>query len=135
MSRAAKLVTPLVFWTVFVWVVRIPNIWTDDGLDIGGQALRMFFAVVFLLFAITMAYRLLILRGNLRRGDQRVLFLFISWTFGFWLIRGIKIIFDDHAASFKIVHAGLMAVSIGVGFVASKALSMRSISLSPPMLK
>ena len=132
MSRTAKLVGPLVLWTLFVWASRIRNIWIDDDLSTGGQVLRTVFAIVFLTFAIAMAYRLYIRHGGeLTPGDSRILALFVVWTVGFWLIRGIGIIVDDHPTGFTIVHTVLMLISIGIALVASKALSMRSISSSP----
>ena len=132
MSRTAKLIGPLVLWTLFVWASRIRNIWSDDDLSTGGQVLRTFFAIVFLTFAIVLARRLYVSRGGeLSAGDRRVLALFIAWTVGFWLVRGIGIIVDDHAATFTIVHTTLMVISIGIALVASKMLSPRSISSSP----
>ena len=131
-SRTAKLVGPLVLWTLFVWASRIRNIWIDDELSTGGQVLRTGFAIVFLTFAIAMAYRLYVGRGSeLTPGDTRILAPFVAWTIGFWLVRGIGIIVDDHTTAFTIVHTALMLVSIGIALVASKALSMRSISSSP----
>ena len=119
-------------WTLFVWASRLRNIWIDEDLSAGGQLLRTLFAVVFLSFAVVMAHRLYVHRGiELTPSDKRVLVLFVSWTVGFWLVRGVGIIVDDYTTAFTIVHAILMLISIGIALLASRALSMRSISSSP----
>ena len=124
MSRRVKLVGPLVLWTLFVWSSRIRNIWGDDDLSTGGQVLRTGFAVVFLAFAVVMAQRLWVRRGQpLRSSDRAVLAAFVSWSVGFWLVRGIGIIIDDHTTEFTLIHTALMIVSIGIALVAASALT------------
>lgn len=131
MSTRTKLVGPLVAWTLFVWVSRLRNIWTNDDLSSGGQVLRTCFAVVFVAFGVGLTRLLWVRRGSdLTSNDQKVLVAFVVWTIGFWLVRGIGIIVDDHNASFTIVHTILMVVSIGVALLATRVLQRPSISSS-----
>jgi hypothetical protein len=47
----------------------------------------------------------------------------IIWTVGFWLVRGIGIMVDDHTLGFTVVHTVLMVISIGLAVIASRALN------------
>lgn len=124
MSRTLKLVGPLVVWTLLVWSSRIRNIWTDDDLTAGGQVLRTLIAVVFLAFAGALARALWVGRGQgLSGGDRVLLGTFVIWSVGFWLVRGIGIIVDDHTTGFTLIHTALMIASIGIALLAGSALS------------
>lgn len=130
-AAGTRAVVPLIAWTLFVWASRIRNIWTDEDLSTGGQALRTGFAVVFLLLALATGARLWIRRGSgLEQFDRWLIGAFITWTIGFWLVRGIGIIVDDHSAGFTVVHTVLMAISIGLAILARRALTRESISSS-----
>ncbi len=129
MTSAMKLVGPLVAWTLFVWVSRIRNIWGDDDLSTGGQWLRTGFAVIFLAFGTAMAVRLVRTReSGLQRSDRILLQAFILWTVGFWLVRGIGIIVDDHEVGFTVIHTILMVISLGLAAQAGRVLRSSSIS-------
>lgn len=131
MSSRLKFLGPLVVWTVFVWASRIRNIWNDDELSTSGQLLRTVFAVIFLTFAAALVQRLVARRGEpLRRGDRALLLAFVLWTVGFWLVRGIGIIVDDHSFGFTVVHTVLMVVSIAIAGLAASVLRGSSISSS-----
>lgn len=134
MSSRVKLVGPLVAWTVFVWGSRLRNIWTADDISTNGQILRTVFAGVFLALGCAMGWRLWARRGRaLGQSTQRVLMVLIVWTVGFWLVRGIGIIVDDHTLGFTMVHTVLMVISIGLAVVASrvrKVANLGSISSS-----
>lgn len=123
-SKRVKLVGPLVVWTVFVWASRIRNIWTDESLTTQGQVVRTVIAIVFLCFAVAVARMLWVRRGDdLGRGDRALLGSFVVWTVGFWLVRGVGIIVDDHSASFTAIHTVLMVISWGLSWLAWSAVS------------
>jgi len=132
-STLTKSLGPLVVWTLFVWVSRLRNIWGNDDLTTNGQLLRTLFAGIFVLFGVAAA-RVLWVRGrrgsDLTSSDQRMLWVFVVWTIGFWLVRGIGIIVDDHTASFTAVHTVLMVVSIAIALLATRVLARPSISSS-----
>lgn len=116
-------VLPLLVWTLFVWSSRIRNIWGDDDLSTTGQLIRTGIAVVFLSFAVVVGWGLWRRRGSApSRRDRLVLGAFIVWTVGFWLVRGIGIIVDDHDAGFTVIHTILMVVSIAIAALAARAL-------------
>ncbi len=131
-SRVASLL-PLVVWTLVVWVSRLRNVWTDADLSASGQAWRTVVAAVFLGFALALAVRLWQRRGReLTAGDRALVGLFVAWTIGFWLVRGIGIIVDDHDAAFTAVHTALMLASIGLASNAGRALRTSPAPVSPP---
>ena len=124
MSSVVKLVGPLVAWSVFVWGSRLCNIWTADDLWTNGQILRTVFAGIFLALGCAMGWRLWARRGRaLEQSTQRLLMVLIIWTVGFWLVRGIGIMVDDHTLGFTVVHTVLMVISIGLAVIASRALN------------
>lgn len=114
---------PIVVWTGFVWLSRIRNVWLDDDLSTAGQVLRTGYSVVFLGFA---AASTIVLRRARHRAlatrESRLLGLFLVWTVGFWLIRGIGIIVDDHDLGFTMIHTVLMVISLGLAGRAFSAL-------------
>lgn len=116
---------PLLAWTVFVWVSRVRNVWRDEELTTNGQLLRTGYAAVFLVLA---GAAWLVLRRAPRSRpvagvDRRLLVAFLAWTVGFWLVRGIGIIVDDHDTGFTVVHTVLMAVSIALAGIAARSLA------------
>lgn len=133
MPSRTKLGAPLVVWTLVVWTSRLRNIWTDDDLAVGGQVLRTVFAITFLGLAVSTAVRLWRRRGHtLVPGDRALVGAFVGWTVGFWLVRGVGIIVDDHDTAFTAVHTGLMVVSIGLALNAARLLTAGSGSISSP---
>ena len=124
LSKRLKLVGPLIVWTVFVWASRIRNVWTDDSLTTQGQVVRTVIAIIFLSFAVAAARVLWVRRNDdLGRGDRALLGSFVVWTVGFWLVRGLGIIVDDHSASFTAIHTVLMLISWGLSWLAWSAVS------------
>lgn len=118
-------------WTLFVWVSRLRNIWSNEDLSTNGQLLRTLFAGIFVAFGVAIARLLWVRReSGLTGADQKLLWLFVTWTIGFWLVRGTGIIVADHTASFKVVHTALMVVSISIALLATKVLQRPSISSS-----
>jgi hypothetical protein len=109
--RSSRLpVLVLVGWTLFLWVSRLRNVFTDDDLSTSGVVWRVLVVVVFVAFAGVVIAALRGGRPPLRQAVQAL----ALWTILFWLVRGTAILIDDHEASFKVVHSLLMAVSIGV---------------------
>lgn len=92
----------LVVWTVVVWVSRFRNVLADDDLSAAGTTWRIVVVVVFVALA-----------GWVLIDGRRLVFL-VVWTVGFWLVRGIGIIIDDHDLGFTLVHTVLMVLSIGI---------------------
>lgn len=130
-SSRLKLLGPLVVWTTLVWLSRLRNVWADDDLTTAGQAVRTVVAAVFLAFALTLAYRLRARRGApLGPGDRALITAFVVWTVGFWLVRGIGIIVDDHPVGFTVIHTALMIASIAIAGLAARVLGPASISSS-----
>lgn len=136
MAQTTRFIGPLVVWTVLVWGSRIRNIWADDELSTGGQWIRTGIAVLFLAFGVLLAR--LVWRG--RRGasmagsDDRILVAAVVWTIGFWLVRGIGIIVDDHTTSFTLIHTALMVASIGLALLAMRARTSTPASISSSRL-
>lgn len=93
----------LVVWTLLVWSSRIRNVLQDDDLSGFGTAWRLGAAALFLVLAVAAAVR-----------TRPWLAVLVAWTVGWWLVRGIGILVDDHDVGFKVVHTVLMVVSIGL---------------------
>lgn len=131
LSERSRLLLPLVVWTLFVWVSRLRNVWSDDELSSGGQMIRTVVALVFIGFATATGVRMRRLRGQpLETADRWLIRGFVIWTIGFWTIRGVGIILDDHSVGFTVVHTVLMIISITLALVAARVLSGRYISSS-----
>ena len=123
MSTRTKLLAPLVVWTLFVWTSRLRNVWMDDDLGLSGQVIRTVMAAVFLAFGLATARLLRVQRRRALESRHRMLVGgFIAWTIGFWLVRGVGIIVDDHTLGFTVVHTILMVISIALAGLATRAL-------------
>jgi len=108
-------IAPLVGWTLFLWISRIRNVLGDDDLDGFGVAWRVGAAAVFLVLGLLTL--LWLWRG---RPGALSLGVLAAWTVVYWLVRGTGIMLDSsHDAAFKLVHAVLMAVSLGLVVVAA----------------
>ena len=97
-------------WTLLVWTSRIRNVLADDDLSTAGRAWRVGAAVLFVVLGAAYAVAW-------RRSSPRVdtlLAVLVAWTIGWWSIRGIGILLDDHDVGFKVVHTVLMVISIGL---------------------
>jgi hypothetical protein len=131
MSTRVKLVAPLVAWTWFLWGSRIRNISGNETLSGTGQFVRILIAIVFLAFGFVIAVRMWQRRSDtFTPADRTLLMVFVVWSVGFWLARGIGIIVDDHTVAFIAVHTVLMVISIALALNAVRAVSNRSISSS-----
>ncbi len=96
-------------WTLFVWVNRIRNIWTDDTLTTSGQVGRTMLVASFVVPAMILAVTLL--RGTWGRWFPAFIRAFAAWTVAVWLVRMVGIALHGHEAAFVVVHAVLAVVS------------------------
>jgi len=88
-------------------------------------------AGIFVAFAVATAIEVWRHRGRpLGDRGQVILSAFVIWSIGFWLVRGIGIIVDDHTASFTAIHTVLMVVSIAIALYGAQDRKQRSISSS-----
>ena len=110
---------PLVGWTLFVWVTRIRNIWTDADLSSAAQVGRTLWTGTFLVFAFATAARMWGERdGETRTATVWLVVAFAGWSISFWIVRAVQIGYSGHEVSFKIVHAVLGVVSIALSVLA-----------------
>lgn len=93
----------LVVWTVVVWVTRLRN---ADG-SAGAVALSVLFLVLAAAVVATRAHALPVV-------------VLAGLTVVVWLIRLPMILVADHGAGFKVVHAVIAAVSIGLAGLNAK---------------
>jgi hypothetical protein len=118
-SLVGKYVAPLVGWTLFVWVTRIRNIWTDADLSSAAQVGRTLWTGTFLVFAFATAARMWGERdGETRTATVWLVVAFAGWSISFWIVRAVQIGYSGHEVSFKIVHAVLGVVSIALSVLA-----------------
>ena len=95
----------------------------NDELTSGGRAIRVGVVVIFVVFALaaTAAVR----KKMSAAVAAKVLLVFVAWTVGYWLIRGIGILIDgDYSAGFKAVHTVLMAVSLTLSVLTARQLRL-----------
>lgn len=107
----------LIGWTVLVWTSRTRNVVGDEDLTTAGRTWRIGAAVLFVVLALVYAVAL-------RRASpwgRSALAVLVIWTVGWWSIRGIGILLDDHGVGFKVIHTLLMVVSIGLAMWAWRA--------------
>jgi hypothetical protein len=95
-------------WTLFVWVTRVRNAMSDDEMSGGEKTFAGAVSFVFIGAAVTLL--LLVLR---RRTDQlrTLLPVFAIGTVGWWLVRSVMMLLDDHGWGFRIVHLALAIIS------------------------
>jgi hypothetical protein len=105
----------LVVWSAYVWSTRIRNAAGDAALSTGGKAFSIGLSVTFLAFAV--AGLVVVVRAwsrALTRVEALVLRAFAAWTALVWLVRIPMILADSHSVGFKVVHAVLGLVSMGL---------------------
>ena len=109
----------LIGWTFFLWVSRLRNVLNNDELSSGGRAIRVAVVVIFVALA-TMA------AVAVRRKQPKLIVLFLGWTVGYWLIRGVGILIDgDYSVGFKAVHTVLMTISLTLSALTARQLRLR----------
>jgi hypothetical protein len=109
----------LIGWTLFLWLSRLRNVVNNDELSSAGRAIRIGVVVVFVTLAAVAV-------GAVRRRRTKVVALFLAWTIGYWLVRGIGILADsEYSVGFKVVHTVLMTVSLTLSILAARQLRLR----------
>ena len=110
-------------WTLFVWGTRVRNIAGDDALDGVEKAFGLVVCAVFIGAALTMLALLLTRRyGRLRA----VLPVFAVATVGWWAVRSVFVVVNDHSMAFRIVHIVLGIISSVLAVAAWRAVRVRS---------
>ncbi len=110
-------VAALVAWTLFVWIGRVRNIIDDETLFGWSRNWRLGFATSFIALAVGvggLAIRQLTVEAANPWLANLVAILAV-YGIVVWLIRGADIVLGDHSVGFKVVHAVLAVVSIGLG--------------------
>jgi hypothetical protein len=105
----------LVVWSLYVWSTRIKNATGDDTLSSGSKTFSVVLSVTFLAFAV--AGIVVLVRAWSRplvRVEALVLRAFAAWTVAVWVVRIPMIALDDRSVAFKVVHAVLGLISIGL---------------------
>jgi len=117
-------VAPLVVWTAVIWISRIRNIIEDDELSTSGRVLSIGIAVLFVVLAtITAVFLWSSRHRGLTRFGSRFIVGFAAWTIGYWVIRSLEILLDDHSGAFKAVHTALAVVSCALAVLAWRAVT------------
>ena len=98
----------LPLWTLFVWLTRVRNVVRDDGAGAG------------LLVPAALCGLAVYALADRRRGIPALAVA----TIGVWVVRLPMVLAHDHAAAFKIVHAGLGAVSLALTGLAVRSLRL-----------
>jgi len=105
----------LVVWSAYVWSTRIRNAAGDATLSSGGKAFSIGLSATFLAFAVVGL--VIVVRAwsrALTRPEVLALRAFAGWTVAVWVVRIPMILADDHVVGFKVVHAVLGLISIGL---------------------
>ena len=106
-------------WTFFLWLSRLRNVVNNDEFSSSARSIRIGIVVVF----VTLAALAVV---TVRRRRPKVLALFLAWTVGYWLVRGIGILIDgEYSLGFKVAHAALMTVSLTLSVLAARQLRLR----------
>ena len=116
MTRSARWpLVALVLWTLYVWITRISNAAGDAALSAGGKAFSIGLSSTFV--GLALAGGVVAVRSWSRprtSGERALLTVFAAWTTVVWLIRVPMIALADHVVGFKVVHAMLGIISIGL---------------------
>lgn len=122
-TRLKWLVGALCAWTVFIWGNRISNAWSSTTESTSAKVGSTVLAASFLVFA---AGGVVVLVRAWRRplgvAARRFLVAFAAWTVLVWCVRIVGIALADHDVAFKVVHAVLGLVSIGLAVAVVRAL-------------
>ncbi|MEZ5209204.1 MAG: hypothetical protein R2690_20045 [Acidimicrobiales bacterium] len=105
-----------VAWSAYVWVTRIANAWSDEGLGVADQVATTALSLSFLVLAVGVALAALHLRSGRAPNtvDRWSMWLLAGWSIAVWAVRVPQILAADHSVPFKAVHAVLGLVSIGL---------------------
>jgi hypothetical protein len=123
MALRKPAVLALVVWTFLVWTVRLGNVWRDSEMSTAGKIGRT--AVILVLTALLVALVAHMFRGALTAGRRAVRLLALATMF-IWVQRLLTIVvFGEHDASFKTVHAIIGVISIVLAYLALRSVADR----------
>lgn len=114
MVRLTRLACALSFVTVFVWAVRVVNVFGDASLSGSARLWRLLVAGCFLAFAGLTVVVLSGRWGGHQLGSTRLVAMFCLWTMAFWAVRSVGILLGDYDAGFTLVHVILALLSVGI---------------------
>ena len=117
------MVVATALWTMFVWGTRIRNIAGDDDMAGGEKAFGFVVCALFICAAIVMLALLVARRWTSLRA---VLPVFAIATVGWWVVRSVIIVVNDHSMAFRIVHIVLGLISSVLAVAAWRAARVRS---------
>jgi hypothetical protein len=115
----------LIAWTVFLWVQRLLNAWSGDE-STAAKVTSTGLAAVFLVFAGAGVW--LLVRHRRRPLDAvgaRILVAFAAWTTVVWTVRVGAMVVADHSVGFKVVHAALGVISVGLAVAVARPVLRR----------
>ncbi len=108
----------LAAWSLFVWTSRLGLAWETEP-TVARKLLATIPVAIFV--ALGAATLVALLRRPVgARGDSlegwgaRLAQGFAVWTIGYWVVRMPMIATDPHGIGFKVVHAVLFVVSVGI---------------------
>ena len=116
----------MVVVTIFVWAVRIFNLFTGDS---SGNLERFWQLLVSSLFLLLAFAVLKVLVGPWREKNIKSSYLipgFCIWTMTFWSLRGVGILFGEYEFGFKLVHTFISVTSISIAFVVNRLKKLQS---------
>jgi hypothetical protein len=136
-TRLKWLVGALSAWTVFLWGNRISNAWlstaeSSTNESMAAKVTSTVLAASFLALALG-AVVVLVRHWHRPLGEagRRFLTVFAGWTVLVWGVRILGIVLADHSVAFKVVHAVLGLVSIGLAVALVRALRSLDPATSP----
>jgi hypothetical protein len=108
---------------MFVWGTRVRNIAGDDDMGGGEKAFGSLVCAAFIGAAIAMLAMLVARRSASLRA---LLPVFAIATVGWWVVRSVIIVVNDHSMAFRIVHIALGIISSVLAVAAWRAARVRS---------
>ena len=108
---------------MFVWGTRVRNIAGDDDMGGGEKAFGFLVCALFIGAAIAMLAMLVARRSASLRA---LLPVFAIATAGWWAVRSVIIVLNDHSMGFRIVHIVLGIISSVLAVAAWRAARVRS---------
>jgi hypothetical protein len=118
-------------WTLYVWATRIRNAVADDALSGADRAVTVAMSLGFVAAALVVG--VLVVRSWRRHGRldgsvQAAMAVTLALTVLVWAIRVPMILTDSgRGIPFKVVHAMLAVISVGLGWGARRAAAADSV--------
>ncbi len=114
-------------WTLFSWVGRFRNVWTDASLGAGEKVTNSIPVLLFTVAGVAVAVVVLRTpRADLGRTGRRVVQVAAAWTIGYWVVRLPLILVHDHDLGFKAVHTVLALIAWALACGSLRATRTRS---------